>query len=254
MQFKDIKDDGTLYHVDVPYMSGRVCRVIDMGRMWNETSYRMSETTLVPAPERVTKPGNRDRGGWSGRSSTYGILVAVAERNAVDALTALDTTPVRTASRETAAQTLQAWRENFPSGIRVTVATSREIRSTWDEYNTKREQRRAEERAEMEQYERDRNQAINAEARVMGLLKSYGVCQVYGTPPVHKKYVTLDADRLSALLEKLDPQWVADAIADHLEGDDFGGSVPRDVIAEIRGCTDIVRRQIAEEIESSHRK
>lgn len=252
MQFTKIKDDGTLYHVDVRYVSGSVARVIDMGRIWHEYSAG-SRTTLTLAPEHVTKPGNRDSHQWSTRSRLDGILVVVAERASMtEELAALDTASVRTASRETAAQALEEWRASLPKGMRVTVATSREIKSTWEDYKAKCEQKRTEYAEQREQWTRAFAQAAESEARVKRALEPYAVRPVYGDPPAHKSYITLDADQLSALLGKLDPQWVLDAVADHLMEIDIAG-LPESVIHEIRGCADTVRRQILEEIETSTR-
>jgi hypothetical protein len=137
----------------------------------------------------------------------------------------------------------------LPEGLKIAVLLSRDFEDTYEGYLATQERKRQERQEKEAQFRRDQDKAANAEERVNRALAPYALREVYGKPPVSKRYVTFDADELAALLEKLDPQYVADAIADRVR-DSFSTDDPKveRILHEIQGSANYVRQQIREEM------
>jgi hypothetical protein len=252
MQFKQIKADGTLYVANV-YLTGfRIVRPVQVNRMWDYSSSLRSTqirpgNALTPSKSRGDQ---RDRM-WSSTHHWTGIfcLTAPNTTEGLEKLMAVDVTPFRKLTRAQGAEAVDALVPYLPEGLKIAVLLSRDFEDTYEGYLATQERKRQERQEKEAQFRRDQDKAANAEERVNRALAPYALREVYGKPPVSKRYVTFDADELAALLEKLDPQYVADAIADRVR-DSFSTDDPKveRILHEIQGSANYVRQQIREEM------
>lgn len=251
MQRNKIKADGTVYMVKQNVGSDTPARVVETARLWSYSVNGSYPNTVQLAPERrkmdtSTGPGHM----WSRTYEYTGFLVIRAEPRNADALQALrefDMTHVRDMPTN-AASLVSVWDDVLPEGLTLGVAVTRQFLDTWETVQEIQEQARLERVREREQFQRDQAQAAESETRVNDVMARYGIRQKYGSPPANRKYITLDADDLSNLLEKLDPQRVLDAVADHLMDTYDFSPVPERILQEIQGSAEIVRRKIRGEI------
>src|ERR1044072_4814878 len=218
MQRQLIKADGTVYAVKQGRGWDTPARVVETERLWSyNINHRTQNTVSLARPERKMSASSGSPGVWQLNWSYVGFLVIRADRGSTDALQTLrefDMSHVRDMSTDKA-NIISTWNDVLPEGLTLDVAVAREFLDTWESAEETAKREREERIQEQEKFRLDQMRAAESETRVNKLLKSYGVRQVYGAPPAHKKYITLDADALSGLLEKLDPQRVLDAVADH---------------------------------------
>lgn len=246
MQRNKIKADGTLYAVKRSYGTTTATRVVETKRLWTYSrSYREPRIYLSIHD----KMGTSDRSTFGWRTHYDGYLIVRAEDNDTEMLEALRALDVSGVAATGTTKDLETWQETLPEGLSVGVAVTRQFLDEWDAYNEKAATERVSRNAECEKAARDREASYAAEARVTEALRAYGVYTThhsFTTPP--RANVTVDAETLANLLEKLSPQRVLDAVADHLrETFDFS-PVDERIMQEIQGALPAIQAEINDEL------
>lgn len=252
MQRNKIKADGTIYAVkDGSTAWVTPVKVVETARLWDRNMNRRNDGSVSLARSGA-KMDTATRSGsvWSSYWSYTGFLVVRAEKHSPEALEALrtfDLTHVREMPTDKANE-LYRWNDALPDGLTVDVAVSRQFVDEWDVHTEKETADAVARAAKRQKAERDRLDYCASETRAQDALRAYGVYTTYGggTPP--RANVTVDAETLANLLEKLSPQRVLDAVADYLrETFDFS-PVDERIMQEIQGALPVIQAQINDEL------
>lgn len=213
MERKQIKADGTVYVMGRNRWDDHFARVVETERLWEFYSRLHGGSHVKPSKDPMSR-GMDSGTAWSSVTRYTGFLVITApwkykpaeQEEVVEALRALDLTPITGASFDDAEEALKTFRATLPKHFTADVTVSRRLKSTWEDHVAQRRaDREARERQDaMDASRREASDAANA--RVRSLLEAHGVTR-FSTEqdrfvPSRGK-VTVDAATLADLLERL---------------------------------------------------
>lgn len=218
MKRKDIKADGTIYAVN-----GKPMRVVETERLWDYGHARFGRKTFVrPSVHGLISASDRPNGYTGSTHTGFLVVGGHGDAESMDDLTDLEI-PVGEIGD---AVWLDAWRKSLPDSLYVTVRVSRSFEGTWDDVQAAKQAERIREQSREEHEYRNRQTADAAYLKAESTVEAYGLWCGRHTPRLYgvygpsettpEAYVTLKASELTALLERLDPQTLLDAVADGL--------------------------------------
>lgn len=213
MERKLIKADGTVYVMGRNRWDDKFARVVETERLWEFYSRMHGGSHVKPSKEPMSR-GTDSGGAWSSTTRYTGFLVITApweykpaeEEGVVEALRALDLTPITGASFDDAEEALKTFRATLPEHFTAEVTVSRRMKSTWEDHVAqRRSDREARERQDaMDASRKEASDAANA--RVRALLEAHGVTMFSTGQNPHvpsRGRVSIDSATLADLLERL---------------------------------------------------
>lgn len=251
MRRNEIKADGTVYMAKDGRAWETPVRVVETERLWSYAHNGSYPDTVKLAPTNLKMSASSSNPGtWSRRWTCEGFLVIRAEQGNEDALKTLrefDMTHVLDMPTDKKCD-VSSWNAALPEGLSLDVAVTREFLDTWKGYQETKAVERVQYSAEQAQRRMDNERQNQVRADVTAVMKAHGIRETYPGHRSGKVTLNLDAEQFMALLEKLDPQRVLDAVVDHLMDTYDFSPVPERILQEIQGSAEIVRRKIRDEI------